>query len=195
MMDSDMFRKVLFLTVLLPTLVLAQAPSREKATLDKQLNTAARFDPAVFLSTLHINQIYIDGKIRTPAGMRSTFVDTIWSNQRALAFSIRLEPESGEGWQMWLDFDADVYYRHRLIRILAQRRMGEKRTDAFETYRDWVATVQKHSIGAAVNEKAGQVSWPWLTRTSYYLTLRQELADGVPWLLLVLQHEETRGDS
>jgi hypothetical protein len=151
---------------------------------------AARFDPAVYFSEVQINQMYGAGNFHTPDGWRMSLVDTIWANERAIGFSMRLDPESGAGWMLWLDFDADVYYRPRLVRVLAQCPVVKGTTDAFMNYRDWVAAVQQKNIGAAVTNKAGQVTWPWLTRTSYYLTLKQESLDGVPWLLLVLQREE-----
>ncbi|MFZ1730214.1 MAG: hypothetical protein WBQ23_07420 [Bacteroidota bacterium] len=185
-----MFRYLLFLAMLLPALANAQAPTDGESGGAAHSAVARRFDPAVFFSTVIINQMYGQDGIDTPAGMRKSLVDSIWANERPIGFSIRLDPESGEGWQMWLDYDADVYYRPRLFRLLAQRPMAKDKTDAFETYRDWVAAVQKDNIGAVVKESPEQIIWPWLTRTSYFLTLKMESLNGVPWLLLVLQREE-----
>ncbi|MBE0644535.1 MAG: hypothetical protein IH600_10690 [Bacteroidetes bacterium] len=183
-----MSEKVFFIALLLfPGLMLAQTASHG------MLESAAksqRFDPAVYFSTVHINQMYGHGDFPTPEGMRMTLVDTIWANQRALGFSMQFTPVDGTGWQMWLDFDADVYYRPRLVRIIAQRPIEKGKTDAFASYRDWVSSVQSKNIGAPVMKEAERVRWPWLTRTAYFLTLKQESLDDAPWLLLVLQREE-----
>ncbi len=184
-----MFKSLILYATLLPGMLFAQSPSAAKTAQQPPLTVASRFDPAVYFSSVHINQMYKEGNIRTPDGMRVAYVDTIWSNSRAIAFSMQLEPEISEGWQMWLDFDADVYYRPRLVRMLAQRPIGLDKTEAFKTYREWVSTVQKLNIGTPSIDKPGEVSWPWLRRTSYYLTLKQESLDGTPWLLLVLQRE------
>lgn len=184
-----MFRLVILFAVLLPGMLLAQTSDKKGTAVQAPLTVASRFDPAVFFTSVRINQMYGHGNIDTPEGMQVAFVDTIWSNERAIGFSMRFDPMTGTGWRMWLDFDADIYYRPRLVRMLAQRPMENKQTGAFTTFRDWVATVQERNIGAPVTDTPDLVSWPWLTRTSYFLTLKQESLDGASWLLLVLQRE------
>jgi hypothetical protein len=147
------------------------------------------FDPVVFLSTLRINQYFGEGKVRIPQGMRVTLVDSAFSNDICVYFSMRLEPDSAEGWTTWLDFDADRYYRPRLSRIFAQRRLPEGQEDAFQKYRAWVEVVQKSNLGEATVREDAIVSWPWLTHTAYTLTIRRIEEQGAHWLTLSLAHD------
>lgn len=146
----------------------------------------SQFDPVVFLSTLNIYQYYGRGNVRVPEGMQSSLVDSVVSNSMTVAFSMLLQTDSADTWKMWLDFDADRYYRPRLTRIFAQRPVGEKEIDPFSKLRDWVETVQKGNIGERVTDEEGTVSWQWMKRTDYYLTIRKVATDTGDWLTLSL---------
>ncbi len=191
LMEDFMFRIACILVLLsLPGRMPAQTSALGNSGTAQQAAASSRFDPAVYFATVHINQMYGHGDFPKPEGMRETFADTILSNDRVIGFSMQFMPKQGPGWQLWLDFDVDVYYRPRLVRMLAQRPIEKGKTDAFASYRDWVVSVQKKNIGATEELGTRHVRWPWLTRTSYFLTLREESLEGTPWLLLLLQREE-----
>ncbi len=190
-MEGYMFRfVVLVVFVVVPGLLLAQAPAKNQAALSQKGRETASFDPAEYFSSLRINQMYGNGEFAKPEGMTVAFEDSIRSNERAIGFSMHFTPQSGSGWQIWLDFDADVYYRPRLVRMLAQRPLAEGEDGTFAAYRERVSSVLATDIGAPEDIDDGYVRWPWLTRTSYYLSLRETSLDETPWLLLVLQREQ-----
>jgi len=147
------------------------------------------FDPAVFLSTLRINQNFGEGNVRIPKGTRATLVDSVFTNDLCVYFSMRLEPDSGEGWSTWLDFDADRYYRPLLTRIFAQRRVEDGQDNPLQKFRDWVEVVQQRNLGEATVDDDACVSWPWLTRTAYALTIRLVEEQGERWLTLSLARD------
>lgn len=144
------------------------------------------FDPVVFLSTLKIHQYYGQGNIRVPEGMNSVMIDSVVSNNMTLGFSVLLSSDSAGAWKMWLDFDADRYYRPRLTRIFAQRPVGKDENAPFAELRQWVEAVQKPNIGEAVQETEDLVSWPWQRRTEYYLTIRRVDSEPGVWLTIDL---------
>ncbi|MBN1448212.1 MAG: hypothetical protein JXA28_09805, partial [Bacteroidetes bacterium] len=132
-----------------------------------------RFDPVVFLSTVNIHQYYGEGNIRVPDGVHSRLVDSVYSNNTTVGFSMLLSTDSTGAWTVWLDFDADRYSRPRLSRIFAQRPVGEEEVGAFPELRRWIETVQRANIGQAVQEDEDVVAWPWQRRTDYWLTIRR----------------------
>lgn len=144
------------------------------------------FDPVVFLSTLKINQHFGQGKIRPPRDTRVALVDSIKSNQMTVGFSMLIAPDSGDGWNMWIDFDADRYYRPRLVRVFAQRRVKEDEEDAFPAFRKWVQVVQAKNFGDPVEESATHLRFPSLRNTDYWLIIRSIIQDGAEWLTMSL---------
>lgn len=167
-------------------LMLSHAVAAQSAADSASHSQSHGFDPAVFLSTLRINQNFGEGNVRVPKGTRATLVDSVFSNDLCVYFSMRLEPDSGEGWSTWLDFDADRYYRPLLTRIFAQRRVPEGQDDPLQKFRAWVEVVQKNNLGEATADDGTHVSWPWLTRTAYALTIRLVEEQGERWLTLSL---------
>lgn len=153
------------------------------------------FDPAVFLSTVNVHQYYGHGNVRVPDGMRAILVDSLFTDRTCVGFSMRLEPDSGTGWTLWLDFDADRYYRPRLTRVFAQRAVDPADEDAFTRFREWVAKVQRRNIGDIVVDLDDHAAWPWQRRTDYRLDIRHVSQKGRPWLTLSLApHHPAPGD-
>lgn len=150
--------------------------------------TQQDYDPVVYLSTVKIHQYYGQGNIRVPEGMNSAMVDSVVSNNMTLGFSMLLSSDSAGAWTMWLDFDSDRYYRPRLTRIFAQRPVGKDEHAPFTELRQWVEAVQKPNIGDVAHESEEEdlVSWPWLRRTDYYLTIRRVDSETGAWLTLDL---------
>ena len=144
------------------------------------------FDPVVYLSTLKIHQYYGQGNVRVPEGMHAVMVDSVVSNDMTLGFSILLSSDSAGAWKIWLDFDADRYYRPRLTRIFAQRPVGREENAPFAELRRWVTAVQQPNLGEVARESEDLVSWPWMQRTDYYLTIRRVHSDAEVWLTLDL---------
>lgn len=148
--------------------------------------TQQGFDPVVYLSTVKIHQYYGQGNIRIPEDMNSAMVDSVVSNNMTLGFSVLLSSDSAGTWKMWLDFDADRYYRPRLTRIFAQRPVGKDEYAPFAELRQWVEAVQKSNLGNVAHESEELVSWPWLRRTGYVLTIRSVDSETGAWLTLDL---------
>ncbi len=148
--------------------------------------TQQGFDPVVYLSTVKIHQYYGQGNIRVPEGMNTSMIDSVVSNNMTLGFSILLTSDSAGAWKLWLDFDADRYYRPRLTRIFAQRPVGPDEQAAFAELRQWVEAVQKRNLGEVSQENEDTVSWPWLQRTDYALTIRRVDSGTGVWLTLDL---------
>lgn len=166
-------------SIVLLFLVLTAAPGRGAAQ-------SQAFDPAVFLSTVNIHQYYGHGNVRVPDGMRAMLVDSLFTDRTCVAFSMRLVPDSGAGWTLWLDFDADRYYRPRLTRVFAQRPVDPGDGEAFTRFRDWVAKVQRRNIGDIAVDSEDHAAWPWQRRTGYRLEIRRVTQEGDPWLTLSL---------
>jgi len=175
------FMRSFFLTLLLLFVVNGQGNAQTQT-----------FDPAVFLSTVKIHQYYGHGNVRIPDGMRAVLVDSVFSDRTTVAFSLRIEPDSGSGWTTWLDYDVDRYYRPCLTRVFAQRKILPDEEKAFARFRGWVENVQKKTLGTAREKGTHTVSWPWLTRTDYALEIRQVEQEGQSWLTLSLALD--RGD-
>jgi len=172
----------LFLIAILITVLQAESAAQDTPT----ATGGSNFDPVVFLSTLKINQFHGRGNIRPPTGTRAVLVDSVRSNEMTIGFSMFIEPDSGDGWNMWIDFDADRYYRPRLVRVFAQRRVEDGERDAFSALQNWVQAVQGKNIGDPAESDEGVVRWPWLRNTDYYLVVRSIQQHDSQWLTMAL---------
>ncbi|MCB2206504.1 hypothetical protein KQI65_17300 [bacterium] len=153
---------------------------------EPQVVQPQRFDPAVFLGSVHINQRFGHGNVRVPGNMHMEMVDSLFTGSSCIGFSMRLSPDSGDGWTMWLDYDVDRYYRPFLMRVFAQRPVGENESDAFPEYRDFVAKVQKSNLGEMKEKGENEVAWQWMRRTAYELSIQRVQKEGGQWLTLSL---------
>jgi hypothetical protein len=136
-------------------------------------SSPGRADPGLYFAMVHLGKLWDPNAFVQPPGTERRLVDTLFSNNVAVGFSVRDADTARAGWTFWMDFDNDRFMQPRLARVIAQGPCeGDGRKD-LARLATWLEKVLDARIGARRTGSDGVLHWPWTARGEYELSARR----------------------
>lgn len=151
---------------------------------------AQPFDPVPFFSRLRVGQEWAEGMFFRPSGTMVSMADSILDNHFLMAVTMHIDDPDSTGWKLNMFFDADRYGRPRLVRGFGRRHMLHPMQEDFIKLATRVDTVMRQKVTARQDASPQVVTWRWLQKEDYVLTLgRMDAADGSAMYFLALDRK------
>lgn len=136
-------------------------------------SSPGRADPALYFAMVHLGKLWDPNAFVQPPGTERSLVDTMYSNNVVVGFSVRDVDTAKAGWTFWMDFDADRYMQPRLARVIAQGPCtGDCRKD-LPRLAAWLETVLGKALGPRRTGSDGVIRWQWTARGEYEFSARR----------------------
>lgn len=145
-----------------------------------------RFDPVTYVGTLSLFRQWTDNAFLVPPHAVRSFRDTIHANGAVVAFTVTHTDSLPGGWTLHMDFDPDRFGAIRLVRIHGRKIAAEGGADEFVRLDAWIQALLGKRIMDR-QEAADAVTWRWMARPEYALSIRRQPGDAAAVLTLRLE--------